>query len=90
MYDLKTILEMAGLVVQMIKIDKKTIGIAINTLRTINKYSLQQFANMVGVSEETILKWEKGIEIPTKKQIKIIKRIPNNFKGELKNASNNR
>lgn len=76
MYDLKTILEMAGLVVQMIKIDKKTIGIAINTLRTINKYSLQQFANMVGVSEETILKWEKGIEIPTKKQIKIIKRIP--------------
>ena len=83
-YDLKTILEMAGLVVQMIKIDKKTIGIAINTLRTINKYSLQQFANMVGVSEETILKWEKGIEIPTKKQIKIIKRIPNNFKGERK------
>lgn len=75
---------MAGLVVQMIKIDKKTIGIAINTLRTINKYSLQQFANMVGVSEETILKWEKGIEIPTKKQIKIIKRIPNNFKGERK------
>ena len=47
---------MVGLEVQMIKIDKKTIGIAINTLRTINKYSLQQFANMVGVSEETIFK----------------------------------
>lgn len=79
MYDLKTILEMAGLVVQMIKIDKKTIGIAINTLRTINKYSLQQFANMVGVSEETILNWENGIEMPNRKQLIKIKKIPINF-----------
>lgn len=63
----------------MIKIDKKTIGIAINTLRTINKYSLQQFANMVGVSEETILNWENGIEMPNRKQLIKIKKIPINF-----------
>lgn len=79
-YDLKTILEMAGLVVQMKNnINKKAVGIAIKKIRTINKYSLQQFANVVGVSKETILNWENGIEMPNRKQLIKIKKIPINF-----------
>lgn len=60
-------------------IDKKAVGIAINKIRTINKYSLQQFANVVGVSKETILNWENGIEMPNRKQLIKIKKIPINF-----------
>ena len=75
-YDLK----MAGLVVQMKNnINKKAVGIAIKKIRTINKYSLQQFANVVGVSKETILNWENGIEMPNRKQLIKIKKIPINF-----------
>lgn len=60
-------------------INKKAVGIAINKIRTINKYSLQQFANVVGVSKETILNWENGIEMPNRKQLIKIKKIPINF-----------
>ena len=38
--------------------------IGLKYLRTINELSLQQVADKIGVTKQTISKWERGIIIP--------------------------
>lgn len=77
-YDLKTIQEMVGLVVQMKNnIDKKAVGRRIKQIRINKGYTLEAFGKLFGARKGNVQQWENGISLPNKDRIYNISKIAN-------------